>query len=1110
MKNRIQQRFSLQAFLWLFAVAFFTAVVAEAQVPELTVQLSHSVRAMATFPNQPYVVSVGDNSVIIWDTEEQKLLRSWVGHNDKILTVAVNSDGSQIATGSADRTIKLWSPEGKLIRTIRGPRAAVYGVSFSPGGSELLVAMADGAVFLVDVAQGRPIHQFEGHRGGAYAAAISPDGKYGLSGGNDGIVRIWDLAGGSEVKSFRGHFESVISVAWHPDSKRFASGGTDQIVRLWSLDGETPLRTFDGHKQTIECVAFSNGGTLLASSGGRTEGEVFLWNTEGGGQEGYLRGHEFIVYAVAFTQDDVLFSGGFDATIRAWDTAPAALRYILKGVAEPIYDIAFARNAPRIALMTNGRVIVRDAENGRRLSERDLQGSAIDLSPNGRYLAVGTFDGQVLILDAMTAEVLHTFKEHAARVLDIRFGTNSNLVYSAGADGALQNYSIQSGKKVRTFQTGGPSLVALAVNPQGGIVASAGEDGKLYIFSNASAKQLSAVGLPAGGRSVEISRDGKTMAVGCENGLILLYDAAEGKLLGELKGHSDPVTTLSFSADSKTLASACGDLSSFRDQSIRIWDIATRSEKAEAIGHKSRVYAVAYSPNGGVLASGSEDSQFKLWETASYKELLTMAVFPQSRDYVMVSPDGYFYGTDTGLQKGIYYVQGSEILTLTRFFDKYYMPQLWEARVNGKPLTLAAPKPVEEVDPKPEVAPETTDTPVDLPPDAPDPNVDVIVPSGPAPDAPKPVDTPFKPTPTVAITNPQNGQVFLNKDEIKVAVEATDMGGGVSEIRLFINGKAYRPEERGLATTNYTIGKTTSQIFPIKLLPGLNELKAVAYNEDNIESEPATIYVQLQGPEPRASLFVLAIGLNKYKNDQYNLNYGTPDASAIAKGMGVAGEGVFDKVVVTELYDEQATRANVDKALNDFIVRAKPEDVFVFFYAGHGVMGYRTPQEGDFFLVLHNVTKMFGNDQLLNAEGLSATLMKEYMGKMPAQKQLLLIDACQSGGAVTTFSSRGAAEEKAIAQLGRSTGMVVLAATASDQFAYEFGKLGHGAFTYSVLKGLEGDADGGRQDGAITVNELKAFVEDLVPEMTQQLKGKAQYPNSYSSGQDFPLGTVKK
>lgn len=164
----------------------------------------------------------------------------------------------------------------------------------------------------------------------------------------------------------------------------------------------------------------------------------------------------------------------------------------------------------------------------------------------------------------------------------------------------------------------------------------------------------------------------------------------------------------------------------------------------------------------------------------------------------------------------------------------------------------------------------------------------------------------------------------------------------------------------------------------------------------------------------------------------------------------------------------------------------------------------------EFYLVPSDVTRLYGDDALLVGKGISAKQLKDFCVKIQALKQLIVLDACQAGGAVETFALRGAAEEKAIAQLARSAGVVVLASSGTKQFAAEFSRLGHGVFTYALLQGLSGEADGGASpDGKITVKELEAYLNDKVPDLTKKYRGTAQYPNSYARGQDFPLGIVK-
>ncbi len=146
----------------------------------------------------------------------------------------------------------------------------------------------------------------------------------------------------------------------------------------------------------------------------------------------------------------------------------------------------------------------------------------------------------------------------------------------------------------------------------------------------------------------------------------------------------------------------------------------------------------------------------------------------------------------------------------------------------------------------------------------------------------------------------------------------------------------------------------------------------------------------------------------------------------------------------------------------------------------------------------------------LKKDAIEANILQEELKNIKALKQLIIMDACQSGGSVELLAARGAAEEKAIAQLSRSAGIHVMASAGSEQFATEFAELGHGLFTYTLITALQGAADGAPKDGKVTIYELKSYLDDQVPELTRKLKGKPQYPYTFSRGQDFPLVFNKK
>jgi uncharacterized caspase-like protein len=204
-----------------------------------------------------------------------------------------------------------------------------------------------------------------------------------------------------------------------------------------------------------------------------------------------------------------------------------------------------------------------------------------------------------------------------------------------------------------------------------------------------------------------------------------------------------------------------------------------------------------------------------------------------------------------------------------------------------------------------------------------------------------------------------------------------------------------------------------------------------------------------------------------------------------------------------------ALKGNIVAAINEVKSLVGPEDVFIFYYAGHGVMSYaKVAEDSDFFIVTHDVTNLYSETVVLQEKAISANELMDYSIEISAAKQLFILDACHSGGALDAFATRGDGREKALAQLARSTGTFFITAAQDAQYANEVGDLKHGLFTYALLEILNGE-QGNNGDDKITISELKVYVEERVPELSEQYRGSPQYPTSYGFGQDFPIVILK-
>ena len=1029
------------------------------------------VRSVAISPDGRFALSGDSTTLKLWEIASGRELRTFTPDSGILWSVDFSPDG-RFALGASD-AVEMWEiATGAKVRTFSEKIAPKFvgtsysSAEFSADGKYVIASERAEYVHIWNAETGERIHKLKSTPGkkirayNIHTARLSPDSRYAASGGNDAEVKLWDATSGKLLHRLTGHKDGVWSLAFALDGRFLLSGGKKKI-KLWEVTTGKLLRTFDGFfssQEYVTSLTFSPDGRYALSTNGK--GEMVYWDVGLGKKRHVFEPHDGDMKtwgAAAISPDGKYALHGRKNIMKLWRLSDHEPVRELRGYSSAVRGLYFTPNKDNqvLSALMNDTLKYWDLNSGQELhtarAESSIQGP-VSFSPDGKALFFRSDNSKAVLADAYTGKTIRTFwNDDDIDLFTLSMSPDGRVAVTFDEKEAIF-WDARTGDKLYRI-VDDQILRTITFTPDSRFALIGGER-DIKIWRAADGQHIRDLvndkpGAPLF-RSIAVSADGRLVMAGALfNPKVFIWDFASGKILRIFTGHKQGVVAVAFSPDASRALS-----SGFSEQAVMLWDVTSGELLKTFSSHSKSASSVVFSPDGRYGLSGGGDGIVYIYDIARQKEIGGRA-HVNDKDWVFYTADGRFDGSANGVNR-IHFVRGLETFPLDAFYEKFYTPNLLAGLRTGEA------EPAIQIDISREIS--------------------------------------FPPL--VEIISPEEGET-LTSEKITLEAKIIDQGSGIEEVRLYQNEKL---------VTEIALGITDEAMthrFGVLLIPGKNNFRIIALNKNRTESKPALVAVifKSRASAPSADLHLLAIGINKYKNSIYNLNYGRPDAKSFSQSLAERGGHIFKSIVRKEIYDEQAVKPVIEKTIQNIISMAKPEDVFVFYYAGHGVMSSKTQKgNADFYLVPHDVTQLYGREELLEEKGISAAELKEWFKLIPAQKQLVVLDACQAGGAVETFARRGAAEQKAIAQLARSTGIVILASSGTEQFASEFRELGHGLFTYALLQALSGQADGGNPpDRKITVKEVEAYINDRVPELAHQYRGSVQYPNSYAVGNDFPL-----
>jgi hypothetical protein len=726
----------------------------------------------------------------------------------------------------------------------------------------------------------------------------------------------------------------------------------------------------------------------------------------------------------------------------------------------PITASALSRDARFIAAAVDGRsLVIWDTTVGRPV--RTLLGHqktihSLAFSPDGKQLLSGSADTTAILWDPAAGELVRTFRGHTGPIRSVTFSPDGTRILTGSEDRTAILWNARSGDQLLTLKGHTREVMAVAYSPDGSKLATSSGDRSAAVWdAETGQRTVTLRGHREEVACVAFSPDGTRVVTGSYDDTAVLWEVASGKRLGLAARHGTDVYSVAFTPDGRRI------ITGERQELIQLSNPTTGTTVRQFIGHMADVHSLSVSPDGRVFLSGSKDGMARLWDLATGRELLTLTCDATRRSWAVASPEGLFDASEPGRRLLGFRFTKPPSPEIDRFFEEGFRPGL---------LT------------------------------------EVVRRQWPAPEKPLGRSRP----PLVKIATPKAR--VSNTQDVAVAVDVTDQGGGISPLVVEVNDARVAVPTRSEPGAD---GKSSRIRFTVSLAPGPNKIRVKAAGTDGSWESKADLEVtHPRTPEHRSRMYVVAVGVGDYAEKSLRLAYPADDARAIAELLRACGGKLHDRVDVIPLLDAEASRTAIEDAVRDVAELTRPQDTLVVILCGHGAfLGDRL------YFAPHDLRVGSDRaDEALRTRGVPVDELAGAMATARALKRVLIVDTASSGLAFGGLE-KGRSEaglRGGVERLSRTHGIHLLVAAGYTGRAVEFPELAHGALSYALLaangidRGPLKERPMESAAGEVDVMDWFHFAAGQAGPLLEKLTGAPQGVQSSTQAKAFPILVLGK